>query len=98
MSTLFDKHDLNAPDHIRAHCNSSNHRTELMESDACGCFYCVKIFPPTEIDSWIPESPAGELATALCPHCGIDSVIGTKSGFPITTEFLSRMRDHWFAD
>jgi len=34
--------------------------------------------------------------TALCPRCGIDAVIGSKSGFPITTEFLETMKTHWF--
>jgi acetone carboxylase gamma subunit len=34
--------------------------------------------------------------TALCPYCGIDSVIGDKSGFPITKEFLEKMYQHWF--
>ena len=34
--------------------------------------------------------------TALCPKCGIDSVIGTKSGYPITKEFLGQMQAHWF--
>jgi hypothetical protein len=34
--------------------------------------------------------------TALCPHCGIDAVIGDASGFPITKEFLSEMCQAWF--
>jgi hypothetical protein len=34
--------------------------------------------------------------TLLCPFCGIDSVIGTASGYPITREFLAQMREHWF--
>ncbi|MCE7962609.1 MAG: hypothetical protein DYH05_08955 [Acidobacteria bacterium ACB1] len=32
----------------------------------------------------------------LCPKCGIDSVIGSNSGYPINDEFLRRMRSHWF--
>ena len=34
--------------------------------------------------------------SALCPRCGIDSVIGADSGYPITVEFLTRMKEHWF--
>ena len=33
---------------------------------------------------------------ALCPSCGIDSVIGDASGFPITEEFLVAMEARWF--
>jgi hypothetical protein len=32
----------------------------------------------------------------MCAKCGIDSVIADTSGYPITTEFLQRMHDHWF--
>jgi hypothetical protein len=34
--------------------------------------------------------------TALCPKCGIDSVIGSVSGYPIERGFLKKMHDHWF--
>jgi hypothetical protein len=34
--------------------------------------------------------------TADCPRCGIDAVIGSASGFPITSEFLSSMNGRWF--
>jgi len=32
------------------------------------------MFPPTEISEWVNEGNAASV-TALCPHCGIDSVI-----------------------
>lgn len=34
--------------------------------------------------------------TAILPRCGIDSVIGSSSGFPITPDFLARMHKEWF--
>ena len=33
---------------------------------------------------------------AICPYCGMDSVIGESSGYPITKEFLQKMQEHWF--
>jgi len=51
----------------------------------------MAIFKPGEIDVWIDEDQ-----TALCPKCGIDSVIGSASGFPITKEFMQKMHDYWF--
>ena len=77
---------------IAAHKFSSNHKTELQKDKICGCFYCLKIFNPNEIKEWIKDSEG----TALCPYCGIDSVIGAYSGFPITTDFLSEMKAYWF--
>lgn len=77
---------------IRAHRRSINHRNELLASRLCGCFYCLAIFPPAEITEWISDNEG----TALCPQCGIDSVIGSESGYPITEAFLGRMQKYWF--
>jgi len=66
-----------------------------MASLVCGCFYCCAVFPPGGIDEWVDEQD-GEGQTALCPRCGIDSVIGDRAGFPITPEFLGRMNEYWF--
>ena len=82
-------------DYIRSHKHSSNHRKEILESEKCGCFYCLTVFNPTEITKWIDEiDEVGQ--TALCPKCNIDSVIGAKSGYPINKKFLELMRQHWF--
>jgi len=66
-------------------------RAEVESSTLCGCFYCISIFAPAEIVEWIDDGK-----TAFCPHCEIDSVIGSASSFPLTAEFLERMREHWF--
>ena len=78
-----------------AHKHSFENELELMQSDKCGCFYCLKIFTPDELneDDWIED---GGGRTAECPFCGTDSVIGDASGYPITKEFLAEMEDLWF--
>lgn len=78
-------------DHIAAHKWSGWNRSTLKKSDVCGCFYCLEVFPAIEIQDWTDDGD-----TALCPKCGIDSVIGSVSGYPIQREFLSKMHDHWF--
>jgi hypothetical protein len=90
-------------DVIAAHKRSSSHRAELQASSLCGCFHCLAVFEPRLVTEWV-DWPSGtpkeqRLAsgtTALCPECGVDSVIGSKSGYPITREFLSQMQSHWF--
>ncbi len=85
-----------------AHKHSSKHRNEVLGSIVCGCFYCLKIFIPDEISDWIDEddiieSSVSECSTALCPKCGIDSVIGDLSGYPINdADFLKAMNKYWF--
>ena len=81
----------------RAHQHSSNHRSALFESSVCGCFYCGATYSPVEIVEWIDEDASGVGQTALCPKCGIDSVLGDRSGVPITPQFLAEMKQHWFS-
>lgn len=84
-------------DIVAAHAHSHLHRPEVEASEVAGCFYCLAIYPPAEIRNWIDDirgDATGE--TAICPRCGIDSVIGAASGYPITPEFLTAMHGHWF--
>ena len=81
-----------ADDITLAHKHSSNHRALLEQSERCGCFHCVSIFDVRAIDEWVDDE-----TTVMCPRCGIDSVIGSSSGFPIDNVFLAAMRRRWFA-
>lgn len=80
-------------DIIVAHRYCINHKEKLINDQKCGCFFCLKIFNPKEITDWIEDRYD---KTALCPNCGIDSVIGEYTGFPITYEFLKKMKKYWF--
>ncbi|MDE5854814.1 MAG: cytoplasmic protein [Ruminococcus sp.] len=78
-------------DITEAHAYSIYHREDIEKSYYCGCFYCTKIFRPFQINFWIDNND-----TAVCPFCGIDSIIGDYSGYPITEEFLKAMNERWF--
>ena len=77
---------------IAAHKFCENNKPALKADRKCGCFHCMKIYDPKEIVDWISDTEG----TALCPYCGIDSVIGESSGYPITEEFLLEMNSYWF--
>jgi hypothetical protein len=80
---------------IAAHKHSRANREEILKSDQCGCLYCLHTFRPEEISQWCDES-SSPYATAVCPHCGIDSVLGDRSGHPLAPEFLAAMKKRWF--
>ena len=90
---LMEVSKMNMNDIFVAHKCSMYNRAQLLNDQVCGCFYCLKIFSPKDITEWVNEGPG----TALCPYCGMDSVISESSGFPITDEFLQAMNKHWFA-
>jgi hypothetical protein len=84
-------------DVIAAHEHCNCHRREVEASDFCGCFFCLSIFEPERIKRWLKhQDEPEETGCAICPECGIDSVIGSASGYPINREFLQRMHAQWF--
>ena len=77
----------------KAHKASYANKSRLKEATQCGCFYCINTFNVNQIEDWSIDMPDD---TALCPFCGIDSVIGDNEGFSITEEFLETMYSEYF--
>lgn len=61
-------------DLLKAHKVSFENGWLVKNSAKFGCFCCGKIFDSSEIDEWVPDR-GGD--TAICPYCGIDSVLST---------------------
>lgn len=75
------------------HSKSFKNFDAIQQSKKCGCYNCKKIFDATEIDEWVTEKDGQK--TALCPYCGIDSVI-QDANVQITPELLDKMQEEWF--
>ena len=75
-----------------AHKASFRNREQIEQSKQCGCFFCRRIFPVSEVTDYVSR----EEPTALCPYCYTDSVLGDASGYPLTKEFLKEMNKRWF--
>ena len=75
---------------LNGHNHSFKNRQEIEQSTKCGCFNCQRIYCPTEVEDYVDEGK-----TALCPYCGIDSVIGDASDIQISKEMLHDMFVRW---
>ena len=71
----------------RMHKTSYQHREAVSAATQCGCFFCIRVFTPSEITEWCDDGQ-----TALCPHCGIDAVLPNVTD----TETLMAMSARWF--
>jgi hypothetical protein len=92
---------LSKADQESLHRLSSDNRPLLGRSSRAGCFYCCAVFSPAEVTDWVdgPQVETGSTddgVTALCPKCGIDSVIPETEGRSLTTELLAEMKTFWF--
>lgn len=72
---------------------SLSNKRILKKNEVCGCFFCKQIFNPSEIKEWVPDRNG---PTAICPYCGIDSVIPESVCSPMTVELLEEMCECWF--
>lgn len=71
---------------------SSHHREALQRSTGCGCFFCLALFLPEQIEDWWDDGQ-----TAVCPQCGTDSVVG-DADVALTPALLAEMKRQWFED
>ncbi len=86
MNRINSKEDI-----VSAHKYCTANFDMLSKDSLCGCFYCLEMFSLKEIKFWIDDKDG---KTALCPKCGIDSVISESSGYPLTKKFLSKMNKY----
>jgi hypothetical protein len=70
---------------------SSGNKDILMASKKCGCFHCMETFEPKFIVEWVHNDE-----TAICPKCGIDSVIPETNDINVTDTLLGKMFLEYF--
>jgi hypothetical protein len=75
--------------------HSIRNEESILKSDICGCFHCISIFPAVDVKSaeFIIEKDGSR--TAICPICGIDSVLGDAS-VEISAEILEALNGLYF--
>ena len=86
LGQIVDEHTFE-PIEESLHKECIRHREQLFENEHCSCFNCFAIYGPEEIKEWTDNSQ-----TAICPKCGIDSVLPSK----IELNILHLMYKRWF--
>jgi hypothetical protein len=66
-------------------------RDKIEGTTVCGCFYCKKIFSPKEIKEWTDDGQ-----TAICPYCGVDSIVCNDPNYMVTEEDLDMLHKYYF--
>jgi len=73
-----------------AHKHTSKHRAQV-KAVQCGCFDCLSMFHGASVTQWVDDGQ-----TALCPSCGIDTVLPLSEEVPADKlEFLKAMKALW---
>jgi NAD-dependent SIR2 family protein deacetylase len=70
---------------------ATSNEQDLRNSDQAGCYYCKKIYLASDVTEFIEDE-----RTALCPKCGIDSVLPSNSSIKLTPKNLAELNKYWF--
>jgi hypothetical protein len=68
------------------------HRKPLLASEVAVCYYCFSEFSPRTIKEWCDGDAQDQ--TAICPHCGVDSVVGFDG--PVDKAWVKMAHDRGF--
>ena len=66
---------------------SMKNREQITESVQCGCYFCLEVFDGSEVTEWLDHGQ-----TALCPRCGVDSLIPNETD----EAYLIAACERWF--
>jgi hypothetical protein len=66
---------------------ATRNRSKIKDDTQCGCYQCLSVIPGREIREWTDNSK-----TAICPKCGVDSLI---PGMTDET-YLKEANAYWF--
>ena len=80
---------------IRLHGLSFENEKLLMAAKKCGCFYCGRMFTPSDVTDWAIDEHG---RTAICPYCGIDPVLqeAADDSYVLDGKLLRHMNEVWF--
>ena len=68
--------------------SATDNRESLSKVTDCTCYHCLNTFETQAITEWCDEG-----LTALCPNCGVDSIIPGKD---YEENFLIEASNYWF--
>lgn len=74
---------------------SFKNQVKVLQAKECCCFDCAKFFASSEVVGWIDD---GDQKTAMCPHCGFDTVIPIDPNNPISEELLKAIQEVYICD
>lgn len=73
-----------------------NNDREILNSDLCSCLFCRQTYSAREVCDWIPNED-GTL-NAVCPICGMETVIGDKRQGRIEHDDLKEVNLRFFGE
>lgn len=65
-----------------------NNEIEILQSKKCGCIFCGHTFEAKSIKNW---TSVKNKASAICPACGMNMIVGDSSGYSINKKWVGEV-------
>lgn len=75
--------------------HSTNNDLEILQSHKCSCLFCRHTVDAREVQDWVSDEHG---VSAICPECGMDTLIGDASGMSFTKEELREINMTYFGE
>ena len=75
----------------KLHCYSTHNKKWVDTADQCYCFYCKRRINAADITEYADDGQ-----TALCPKCGVDSLLPDSIEEAVDAITVSLMHEYWF--
>lgn len=75
--------------------HTTNNDIEILNSEKCSCIFCRHTFDARSVQDWISDEKG---VTAICPECGMDSLVGDASGFQIDRDTLKEINLEYYGE
>ncbi len=81
-------------DHVKdAYLHTIHNREEINASSIVYCASCRTFEHPSEIKKFIDDGKTG-----ICPHCGINALVGNACGLKLSNNVLNELHHMYFTD
>ena len=65
-----------------------NNEVEILHSETCSCIFCRQQYSARNISDWVNDKNG---MNAICPECGMDTVVGDASKLSLDKELLKEL-------
>lgn len=78
-------------DDILAH--TKGNESDILHSNRCACLFCRQRYDARKVSDWSNE---GNKISAVCPECGMPTVVGDASGYTFDHDELKELNERLF--
>ncbi len=75
--------------------HTKDNEIDILRSKKCSCLFCRQSYDARKVSEWNNEE---KRISAICPECGMDTVVGDASGFNLDHDTLKAINQAYYGE